>query len=127
MGMEHIIRFPCGKMPQLSQVMKVLADHKIVAQIRMVDGELTMPDEVPSEGWREVRLGTPSGMVTIARRDREFHVVTWGNADKAMQHAWNVVAWAAAKAGDGRILRPEAEQDPDEFRMTVDLPDVPRP
>jgi hypothetical protein len=124
MGMEHIVQFPGRKIPELSQVMRVLADHKFAAQVRMVDRELTMPDEALPERWGEVRLGTPSGMVTVVRRGDAFHIVTWGNADEAMQRAWNAVAWAAAKAGDGQILRPEGAQAPDEFRNSAAFPDA---
>jgi hypothetical protein len=90
----------------------------------MVDGELTMPDEVPPDGWKEVRLGTPSGMVTLVRRGPELHLVTWGNADDPMQRAWNAVAWAVAKAGGGQILRPEGLQNPDEFKAAVPMPQL---
>ncbi len=126
MGMEHIVQFPGGKMPELSQVMRVLADHNFAAQVLLVDGELTMPDEALPERWGEVRLGSPSGMVTVVRRGDAFHIVTWGNADEVMQRAWNAVAWAAAKAGDGQILRTEGAQAPDEFRNSAAFPDAPR-
>ncbi len=124
MGKEHVVRFPEGRLPHLAKVVGVLAEHMFVAQVRMVDGELTMPDEVPPEKWREVRLATPSGMVTIVRRNQEFQIVTWGNADEAMQRDWNAVAWAAAKAGEGEILRPEGAQGPDEFRASAALPEA---
>jgi hypothetical protein len=91
--------------------------------MRMADGELTMPDEVPPVGWKEVRLGTPFGMVTLVRRGRELLVVTWGNANDPMQRAWNAVAWAVAKAGDGQVLRSEGPQSPDDFRASVAVPD----
>ena len=46
----------------------------------MIDGELAFPDETPADAWRELRVGTPQGMVTV-RRDRDQVVlVTWGNA-----------------------------------------------
>ena len=124
MGMEHIVRFPSGATPELSQVMQVLADHNFAVQVRMVDGELTMPDEAPPARWGEVRLGTPSGMVTVVRRVDALHIVTWGNADAAMQRAWNAVAWAAAKVGGGQILGPDGARGPDMFRASSDFPEA---
>ncbi len=124
MGKEHVVCFLEGRLPHLAQVVGVLAEHKFVTQVRMVDGELTMPNEAPPEMWREVRLATPSGMVTIVRRNHEFHIVTWGNADEAMQRDWNAIAWAAAKAGEGEILRPEGAQAPDDFRASAALPEA---
>jgi hypothetical protein len=122
--MEHVVRFPGEGSPDLRLAMALLAEHGFPVQMRMVDGELTMPDEVPPVKWNEVRLGIPSGMVTLLRRGQELHVVTWGNADEAMQRAWNAVAWAVAKAGDGQILRGEGPQGPDAFRVSVPLPDI---
>lgn len=124
MGMEHVVHFLNEGSPDLNRVMALLAKHGFPVQMRMVDRELTMPDEVPPDGWKEVRLGTPSGMVTLVRQGQHLHVVTWGNADDPMQRAWNAVAWAVAKGGGGRLLRPEGLQDPDEFRRSAPMPDV---
>lgn len=123
MGLEHVVHFLNEGSPDLRRVMALLAEHGFPVQVRMADGELTMPDEVPPEGWKEVRLGTPSGMLTLVRRGRELFVVTWGNANDPMQRAWNAVAWAVAKAGSGQILRPEGLQNPEEFRASVPMPD----
>lgn len=124
MGMEYILRFPGGKLPQLTRVMTLLAERGFPVQVRMVDGELILPTEMVPERWTEVRLGTPTGMVTLARRGEDLAVVTWGNADEAMQRAWNAVTWAVAKAGAGEILRPEGPQKPDDFFAEVRLPDL---
>ena len=124
MGMEHVVRFPGEASLDLRRVMGLLAAHNFPVQVRMVDGELSMPDEAPPAGWKEIRLGTPSGMVTLVRRGQEVHVVTWGNADDPMLRAWNAVAWAVAEAGSGQILRPDGLQNPDEFRGSVPMPDV---
>jgi hypothetical protein len=127
MGMEHVVQFPHGTVPLLSQVMDVLSDHNFPVQVRMVDGTLTLPGEVPPDGWKDVRLGTPAGMVTLMRRERELTVVTWGNADQAMQGAWNAVAWAAARAGQGQIVYAGGLQSAGEFRTSVLMPEGLRP
>lgn len=122
MGMEYAVRFPGGTPPPLSGVLTVLAEHGFPVQVRMVNGELSMPGEVPPEGWKEVRLGSPLGMVTLVHRGQELGVVTWGNANEAMQRAWNAVAWAVAMAGQGQILRAEGPQSADDFRASVAVP-----
>ncbi len=124
MGMEYTIRFRGGAVPALRRVLELLAEHNFPTQVRMVDGELTLPDEAPPERWKEVRLGTSSGMVSLVRRGGEIAVVTWGNADEAMQRAWNAVAWAVAKAGTGEIILPGGPKGPDDFRKSVALPNV---
>ena len=122
--MEHVVRLPGEASLDLPGMMALLAEHGFPVQVRMADGELTMPDEVPPEGWKEVRLGTPSGMLTLVRLGQELLVVTWGNANDPMQRAWNAVAWAVAKAGSGQILRPEGLQNPEEFRASMPMPNV---
>lgn len=123
-GMEHVVRFPGEASPDLRRALALLTEHNFPVQVRMVDGELTMPDEAPPAGWREVRLGTPSGMVTLVRRGQELHVVTWGNADDPMQRAWNAVAWAVATAGEGQVLRLEGSMSPETFRRAVPFPET---
>jgi hypothetical protein len=44
----------------------------------MIDGELAFPDEEPPEDWRELRIGTPEGMMVTIRRERDRVVlVVW--------------------------------------------------
>jgi len=124
MGLEHTVRFRGEGSPDMRRVIALLGERNFPVQVRMVDGELTMPDEVPPEGWKEVRLATSSGMVTLMHQGREVRVVTWGNADDPMQRAWNAVAWAVAKAGDGQVIRSEGPQSPDDFRASVAVPDT---
>jgi hypothetical protein len=124
MGMEYTIQFSRAGVPTLPQILAVLAEQNFPVQVRMVDGELTLPHEVPPDGWKDVRLGTPSGMVTLVRRGEELAVVTWGNADEALRRAWNAVAWATAKAGEGWITGPGGQQSVEEFRSAVPMPEV---
>lgn len=105
-------------------MMALLAEHNFPVQVRMVDGELTLPDEVPPEGWTDVRLGTAAGMVTLVRRRNELAVVTWGNADDAMQRAWNAVTWAVATAAEGEIVGPGGSQSAEAFRASSALPNT---
>ncbi len=46
----------------------------------MIDGQLAFPDEEPAADWRELRVGTPQGMVTVRRGKERMVFVTWGNS-----------------------------------------------
>lgn len=52
--------------------------------IRMIDDLPAFPDETPEDGWREVRLSLPSGMVTLRKAGADLKCVVWGNADPAL-------------------------------------------
>ena len=97
MGMSQTIECPTG-VPSWPTVRARLAAAGCPAQLRMIDGQLAFPDEEPPADWRELRIGTTDGMVTVRREGAGVTVVTWGNADAAMQRAWNAVA--VAFAGD---------------------------
>jgi hypothetical protein len=99
--MDQTVSF-AGKVPSWPAVADLLARRGFPAQLRMIDGELAFPDEVPPEDWRELRVGTPQGMVTQRREGGAVVCVTWGNADAGMRQAWNALAWAFARAGGGQ-------------------------
>lgn len=125
MGMERSVVFAGGAPPTWEAVRERLDERSFAVQMRMIDGELAFPDEQPPPTWKELRLGTPLGMVTLRREADRFRVVTWGNADVSLLRAWNAIAWACARAGDGRI---EAEAGPltaAEFAARNDLPFAP--
>jgi hypothetical protein len=60
--------------------------------MRMIDGELAFPDETPPDTWRELRVGTPSGMITLRREIDGVTLVIWGNADENLRRDWNTLA-----------------------------------
>jgi hypothetical protein len=72
----------------------------------MIDGLPAFPDESPANDWKEVRVGTAAGMVTIRRTPTSLTCVIWGNADAALNAAWAKVVWACAAAGGG-VIEPE--------------------
>ena len=98
MGMDQTVSF-AGAGPDWAAVRDLLARHGYPVQMRMIDGQLAFPDEEPPEGWRELRVGTPQGMVTLRRGGGAVVCVTWGNADAALRQAWNALAWGWAEAG----------------------------
>jgi hypothetical protein len=102
MGMSISVRCPNG-VPAWPSVAQWLADHGQPAQMRMIDGQLAFPDEAPPADWHELRVALPAGMVTVRREADGVSVVTWGNADAALQEAWNRLAQALAEVGRGSI------------------------
>src|SRR6476659_1245761 len=102
MGMEHRVTFP-GGVPRWQKIVDFLGQRGFPLQVRMIDNELAMPEEQPADAWRELRVGTPAGMITLRRAGAAIDVVTWGNADDNMRKAWNGLAWALAEVGKGKV------------------------
>jgi hypothetical protein len=121
MGMDQTVTF-AGRAPAWPAVARLLAGRGFAAQVRMIDGQLAFPDEEPPEGWRELRVGTPQGMVTARREGEAVVLVTWGNADAALRQAWNALAWAFAEAGGGQVQSPQGPLDAPSFARQADLP-----
>jgi len=124
MGMDRTVRFP-GAPPAWEAVRDLLAAHGFAVQVRMIDGELAFPDEAPPPSWRELRLGTPQGMVTVRRAADRVECVVWGNADAGLRRAWDAVAWAFAEAGGGLVADDGGERTAAQFRTEHDLSDGP--
>jgi hypothetical protein len=122
MGMDQSVTFAGAAVPTWPAVCDLLARHGFAAQVRMIDGELAFPDETPPETWRELRVGTPQGMVTLRREADRVVCVTWGNADATLVQAWNALAWAFAEAGGGRVVSAAGPLAAADFRHSADLP-----
>lgn len=100
----------------------LLAEKGILLQMRMIDGELALSDDAPPETWRELRLGTPQGMITVRREPGRLALVTWGNADAPMRQAWHALTWAFATATGGQVQTEHGALTADQFRGRVELP-----
>jgi hypothetical protein len=122
--MEQRVSFAGRPPPPWEAVRDVLTGAGFPAQLHMIDGELSLPDEAPPAAWRELRVGTPQGMVTLRREAGAVMCVTWGNADAPLRQAWNAVAWALARAGGGSIETQGGPRDADAFRREADLPEA---
>jgi hypothetical protein len=123
MGMEQTVTFPGGVVPGLPGVRDLLAGRGFAVQVRMIDGELAFPDEPLPLQWRELRLGTPSGMVTLHCEGNRVRLVIWGNADAGLRQAWNALAWAFAAAGSGQVETLAGRLEADVFGRTAELPE----
>lgn len=108
MGTERRIRF-AGESPTWDTIKAQLLRVGEPAPLRMIDGQPAFPDETPDAGWKELRVGTAAGMVTVRRTPDGFACVVWGNADAALRLAWDRVCWACAAAGGGTVEAQTAE------------------
>lgn len=121
MGMDRTIRFASADPPGWDAIRDHLRRAGEDAAVRMIDGMPAFPDEVPEPGWREVRVGTSAGMVTLRRKPDALSCVVWGSADSALIAAWHKVIWACAAAGAGNVEMPAGSVPADEFAAAVGL------
>jgi len=121
MGMEQRVEFGAAGCPPWPKVAALLAEHSFAVQVRMIDAELAFPDEAPPEEWRELRIGTPGGMITILRESNAVRLVTWGNADAVMRQGWNALTWAFAEAGAGTVITETGPATAEEFRQRIGI------
>ena len=94
MGMHQKVVFQPQNLPPWSQFADACAKIQVPVQLRMIDGELAFPDETPPHDWRELRVGTPAGMVSLRREADGVTLVIWGNADDNLRRDWNALAAA---------------------------------
>ena len=123
MGMDQKVVFSAERTPAWPTLVELLAQKTFAIQMRMIDGELAFPDETPPDAWRELRVGTPGGMVTLRREPDGITLVTWGNADAKMRQAWNALTWAIAHLSGGAIQSASGVISSDQFANTAELPD----
>src|SRR4051794_21357857 len=121
MGMEQHVEFPSG-VPGWQEIADFLKGRGFPVLLRMIDGQLAFPDEEPPPEWKELRIGTDQGMVSVRREGNRLTFVTWGNADPLLLQAWNGLVWACAHLGSGQIVSESGPQTADEYRHQRDLP-----
>jgi hypothetical protein len=122
MGMEQLVEYSSAGCPAWASVSALLAKSNFAVKMRMIDGELAFPDEVPPETWRELRIGTSAGMITVRRAAHGVDLVTWGNADAVMRQAWNALTWAFARCGNGNVVTVQGKLSADEYRQRESMP-----
>jgi hypothetical protein len=89
-GLEILV--PRARPCSLPVLLERLAAAGLPSTVAMVDQVLQGPGATPPETWREVRLRTPDGMVTVRRTPAGVAVVVFGNADASLQAAQRTVA-----------------------------------
>jgi hypothetical protein len=60
--------------------------------LAMIDGQLCLPDAAIPPGWKELRVRTPAGMVTLARRPDGIALLVFGNAGPELVSAQRRIA-----------------------------------
>ncbi|MSP16509.1 MAG: hypothetical protein EXR73_07860 [Myxococcales bacterium] len=85
-----------GTARSLAETLAALEQDGLSALVAMVDGQLCSFGAPPPAVWREARLRTPAGTVTLVRRGGVIAVVVFGNADAALVDAQGRVARALA-------------------------------
>jgi hypothetical protein len=123
MGMDQKVIFPPINTPSWAEFAELLAKHQYPVQLRMIDGELALPDEAPPHDWRELRVSTSAGMVTLRRDGDGITLVIWGNADANMRQAWNALTWALATLTGGSVRSAAGEMTLEDFVKTAELPE----
>lgn len=121
MGMDRTIRFSTTETPTWDAVRAQLRRVGEDGTLRMIDGLPAFPDEAPDPAWRELRVGTAAGMVTLRRRADALNCVVWGNADSALMAAWHKVIWACAAAGPGTVETPSGPLPAADYAASVGL------
>ena len=121
MGVDRTIRFPAAEPPAWDAIRDQLRRVGEDGSLRMIDGMPAFPDESPEPGWRELRVGTAAGMVTIRRGPAALSCVVWGNADDALRAAWDRVSWACAAAGQGAVETPSGSLSAADFAASAGL------
>src|SRR5580698_1668032 len=102
MGLEQIITFS-GASPSWEAIQREAATAGLTLVVRMIDGLPAFPDEIPADGWNEVRVSLPSGMVTVCQQPGRIALVIWGNADEALRQDSERLARACALAVNGEL------------------------
>src|SRR5262249_11672341 len=120
-GLDRAIRFPNSATPTWEAVRAQLLRVGESASLRMIDGLPAFPDEDPPPDWKEIRIGTSAGMVTVRRGIGSLNCVIWGNSDSALNAVWAKVIWACASAGGGVIETPAGPVSAEQFAQSAGL------
>jgi hypothetical protein len=80
--------------PSLASLLEALAQKGLPSSILMVDNLLVSPKVPPPTSWRDVRLKTPAGTVSLKRDAEGVSVTVFGNADAAMLAAQDAIVAA---------------------------------
>ena len=74
--------------PSWRQIQSAASASGLPLSLRMIDDLPAFPDEQPEEGWRELRVGSPHGMMTLRKTRNGIDCTVWGNADGQLQSDW---------------------------------------
>jgi hypothetical protein len=83
---------PVHSAPDLGALLAKLAGAGLPSAVLMIDQQLVTPGAPPPARWREVRLKTPAGTVTLKLDGGAIAVTVFGNADPPLQAAQETIA-----------------------------------
>jgi hypothetical protein len=106
MGLDLVVAH-AGPCP-LAPLVATLTAGGLPCVVAMVDGVLQAPGREPPLDWRDVRLRTPAGTVTLRRVAEGIAVVVFGNADEALRAAQRTIAAAVGGEVGGRTTDPSS-------------------
>lgn len=92
MGLELVV--PRAAPLALGGVLERLAAAGLPGTVAMVDQVLLGPGATLPVVWRDARIRTPAGMVTLRRTASGVAVIVFGNADDRLLAAQRLVATA---------------------------------
>lgn len=121
MGAEVGVTWKPGDTPAWDDVKRLLAERGVNVQMRMIDGAIAFPDEAPTAEWKEIRVAGPGGMATIKREATRVRVITWGEADPALERLRAMIAWAFAQLSAGEVHSDDGTLDAEAFRQLAGL------
>jgi hypothetical protein len=90
MGLEVVV--PRVSSVGLTTLLDRLATAGLPSTLAMVDNVLQGPGATPPATWRDARLRTPAGIVTLRRVPSGVAVVIFGNADGPLRAAQQTIA-----------------------------------
>jgi hypothetical protein len=90
MGLEVVV--PRVAAVAIATLLERLAAAGLPSTLAMVDNVLQGPGATPPPAWRDIRLRTPAGMVTLRRIPSGVAVVVFGNADGPLRAAQRTIA-----------------------------------
>ena len=90
MGLEVVV--PRVAAVDIRVLLDRLTEAGLPSTLAMVDSVLQGPGATPPAAWRDVRLRTPAGMVTLRRIPSGVAVVVFGNAEDPLRAAQRTVA-----------------------------------
>ena len=90
MGLEVVV--PRVASVELVALLQRLGAAGLPSALAMVDNVLQGPGAIPPAVWRDARLRTPAGVVTLRRVPSGVAVVVFGNADEPLRAAQRTIA-----------------------------------
>jgi hypothetical protein len=90
MGLEVVV--PRVASVELAALLDQLGAAGLPSALAMVYNVLQGPGAIPPAVWRDARIRTPAGVVTLRRVPSGVAVVVFGNADDALRAAQRTIA-----------------------------------